>query len=197
MTLGDDGKTYTEVRWQNCRSEVERMTTATRIPLETYLTTSYEPDTEYVDGELEERNGGEYDHNMVQRAILFWFYMREREWRVRSVQEQRTRVDAGKVRIPDVSVFSREIPIEQVFTRAPLIAIEVLSPEDRHSRIEEKIRNYIAFGVANVWIVDPETRRGWDCSTGNWVGTERFAVADSPMYLSLPDIFAKIDEENI
>ena len=172
------------------------MATATQIPLQTYLTTSYDPDVEYVDGELAERNVGEFDHNLVQRAILIWFYLREREWHVRSIQEQRTRVGVNKVRIPDVSVFSRDVPVEQVFTRPPLAAIEVLSPEDRLSRIDEKIRDYIAFGVGNVWIVDPSTRAGWDCSTGDWVRAERFTVAGSPIYLSLPELFARIDEEN-
>jgi Uma2 family endonuclease len=172
------------------------MATATQISLETYLTTSYEPDVDYVDGVLEERNVGEFDHNMVQRAILFWFYLHEKEWRIRSIQEQRTKVASTKVRLPDVSVFSREIPIEQVFTRPQLIAIEVLSPEDRHSRIDKKVKNYIEFGVRNIWVVDPETRVGWDCSDGNWVHKDRFEVANSAIYLSLPALFAKMDEDN-
>ncbi len=86
------------------------MGTSTQISLETYLTTSYEPDVDYVDGVLEERNVGVYDHNAAQRAILIWFYIHEREWRIRSIQEQRTRVASTRVRIPDVSVFSRDIP---------------------------------------------------------------------------------------
>jgi Uma2 family endonuclease len=139
---------------------------------------------------------GEYDHNVVQMAILFWFHQQGREWRIRSIQEQRTKVASTKVRIPDVCVFSRDVPIEQVFTRPQLIAIEVLSPEDRHARINERLNNFRDFGVPNVWVVDPETRTGWDCSDGNWVRKERFEVANSPIYLSLPELFAKIDEDN-
>jgi Uma2 family endonuclease len=171
------------------------MATATYTSLETYLRTSYDPDVDYVDGELEERNVGEYDHTIVQRAILIWFYLREREWSIRSLQEQRTRVGATKVRLPDVSVFSRDVPIEQVFTHPQLIAIEVLSAEDRHYRVDEKIRNYIEFGIPHIWVVNPRTRAGWDCSDGNWVRQERFEVPGSPLYLSLPELFAKIDEE--
>lgn len=172
------------------------MAATTQISLETYLTTSYEPDVDYVDGVLEDRNVGEYDHNAVQMAILFWFHQRGKEWRIRSIQEQRTKVAATKVRIPDVCVFSRDVPIEQVFTRPQLIAIEVLSPEDRHSRVDARLNNFREFGVPNIWVVDPETRSGWDCSDGNWVRKERFEVADSPIYLSLPELFAKIDEDN-
>jgi hypothetical protein len=64
-----------------------------------------------VDITGQSRNVGEFDHNMIQRAILFWFYSHEKEWGIRAIQEQRTRVDSTKVRLPDVSIFSRELPI--------------------------------------------------------------------------------------
>jgi len=169
---------------------------ATQISLDTYLTTSYEPDVDYVDGVLEDRNVGEYDHQAAQMAILLWFYVHGKEWRIRSIQEQRTKVASTKVRIPDVCVFSRDIPIEQVFTKPQLIAIEVLSPEDRHSRIDARLSNLRSFGVPNLWVVDPATRCGWDCSDGNWVRKERFEVAGTPIYLSLTELFQKIDEDN-
>lgn len=172
------------------------MATTALVSLDTYLTTSYEPDVDYVDGVLEDRNVGEYDHNVMQMAILFWFHSHGKEWRIRSIQEQRTRVGATKVRIPDVCVFSRDGSPEQVFTRPQLIAIEVLSPEDRHSRIEARMSNLRDFGVPNLWVVDPQTRSGWDCSDGSWVRKERFEVAGTPIYLSLLELFAKIDEDN-
>ena len=146
---------------------------------------------EYVDGELEERNVGEFAHSMIQRAILFWFYLHEKEWGIRAIQEQRTLVDVTKVRLPDVSVFSRKIPIEQIFTRPQLIAIEILSPEDRdrgrHYRIAKKINDYMKFGVLNIWVVDSNTREGWDCSNGDWVRKERFEAANTPMYMTLTE----------
>ena len=120
----------------------------TAVSIEEYLSTAYEPDMDYVDGELEERNVGEYEHNVVQKRILFWFDRRAKEWRIRAVQEQRTRLSGSKVRISDVSVFSRDLPVEQVFTHPQMIAVEVLSPEDRHSRMDKKIRDYLDFGAA-------------------------------------------------
>jgi Uma2 family endonuclease len=172
------------------------MATTTHIPLEVYLRSSYEPDADYVDGDIEERNVGEYDHNAVQKAVLIWFYLHEKEWHIRSIQEQRTRVAPSRVRLPDVSVFSRDLPIEQVFTRPQLIAVEVLSPEDRHSKIDEKIQDYIKFGVQNVWVIDPKRRIGWDCSTGNWVRTDQFTAKQTTIYLSLSELFASIDFSN-
>ena len=45
------------------------MATTTHIPVEVYLRSSYEPDAEYVDGEIERRPPGEFDHASWQQAI--------------------------------------------------------------------------------------------------------------------------------
>jgi hypothetical protein len=45
------------------------MSTTVHLPLEVYLRSSYEPDAEYVDGEIEERPMGEDDHSAWQLAI--------------------------------------------------------------------------------------------------------------------------------
>ena len=169
------------------------MATATRIPIEQYLATSYEPDAEYVNGEVEERNAGEYDHSVVQWAILDWFRRHDKEWRTRTLQEQRTRLNSGNVRIPDVSVWSRSVPIQPVFTHPQLIAIEVLSPEDRQSRVQAKIEDYRRFQIPHIWIVDPAKRFGWDCSDGNWLRRTRFEVEGSPVYLDLEELFRDLD----
>ncbi|HUB77583.1 MAG TPA: hypothetical protein VMB03_02245 [Bryobacteraceae bacterium] len=52
---------------------------ATAVPLEEYLTTSYDPDCDYVDGEIQERNLGEYDQGRLQGAIFAYFYNRRKE----------------------------------------------------------------------------------------------------------------------
>jgi len=171
------------------------MATSTQVSLETYLSSVYEPDVDYVDGELEDRNVGHYDHSSVQQEIWLWFHMRAKEWRIRSVIEQRTRVAATRVRVPDVSIFPRSTPIEQVFSRPQLIAVEVLSPDDRRSRMDKKIQNYIDFSVPNIWVVDPQKREGWNCSDGNWLPAERFEVPNTAIYLSLEELFKKIDED--
>ena len=169
------------------------MATATQITLEHYLQTHFEPDAEYVGGEVQERNMGEYEHNTVQRAILLWFHLHDKAWQIRTIQEQRTRLTSGNVRIPDVSVWKRDVPVQPVFDQPQLIAVEVLSPEDRHSRVQEKIEDYRNFQVPNIWVVDPTKRLGWDCSDGNWTRKERFEVANSPIYLDLHDLFTELD----
>ncbi|HEY3707173.1 MAG TPA: Uma2 family endonuclease [Terracidiphilus sp.] len=170
------------------------MATSTRIPIEQYLKTPYEPDAEFVNGEIEERAMGEYDHNMVQWAILDWFRRHDKQWQTRSVQEQRTRLSADIIRIPDISVWERSVPIEPVFSHPQLIAIEVLSPEDRQSRMQGKVEDYRRFAVRHIWVVDPTRRVGWDCSDGNWMRATRFEVSGSPIHLDLDELFRELDD---
>jgi Uma2 family endonuclease len=109
------------------------------------------------------------------------------------MQEQRTGLRSGNVRLPDVSVFPRDLPIAQVYTCPQLIVIEVLSTEDRQSKVEEKIADYIDFGVANIWVIDPKKRIGWDCTSGDWIRKHRFEVEASPIHLSLDELFRQVD----
>jgi Uma2 family endonuclease len=169
------------------------MATSARIPVEQYLRTSYDPDAEFVDGEIEERSMGEYDHNIGQWAILDWFRKHDKEWQTRSVQEQRTRLSADNVRVPDVSVWARSVPVEPVFTHPQLIVVEVLSPEDRHSKVQQKIEDYRRFNVPHIWIIDPLQRIGWDCSNGNWIRTTHFSLEGSPIHLDLDELFRNLD----
>jgi Uma2 family endonuclease len=52
-------------------------------------------------------------------------------------------------------------PDEQIFTSPPFRCIEIVSPEDRMCRMQEKIDDYLGFGVRYVWLINPESRRAW------------------------------------
>ena len=43
--------------------------------------------------------------------------------------------------------------------RKVVAVIEVLSPEDRVSRYQQRLDDYRAMGVANVWVIDPMRAR--------------------------------------
>jgi len=128
------------------------------VPVEVYLSSSYEPDAEYVGGVIEERPMGEYDHSSWQHAIEFWFARSAKEWGIRVRPELRIQVSAGNFRVPDVTILDRNLPIEQVITHPPIAVFEILSPEDTLSRIMTKLGEYEQMGIQTILILDPNGR---------------------------------------
>ena len=137
------------------------MSTMVLVSVEEYLETSYRPDCDYVNGVIEERNVGQREHSGVQESVLAWYRSRRKELRLRAFPEQRIRVAPGRYRVPDVSVVPLPSPTERIFTTPPLIVIEILSPDDSFPKLQERLDDYLAMGIPNVWVIDPNSRRGW------------------------------------
>lgn len=166
-------------------------TTAATISVEEYLHSSYEPDVEYIDGQIEERNVGEIEHSALIAAIMQLFLQHAKEWQVRVLPDVRTQVSPTRFRVPDIVICSRSSQDKRIVRETPLVIIEVLSPEDRISHYHQRIADYRTMGVKAIWVVDPETRRGWDCSTGNWIETAQFQLA--PISMDLAAVFAELE----
>jgi Uma2 family endonuclease len=164
-----------------------------QISLGEYLRTSYHPDCDYVDGEVQERNSGEFDHAAVQGFLTNWFYQHRQDWQFHVLPEMRIRVSSARVRIADVCLVTRSQPIEQVLSRPPLAVIEILSPEDRISRYNERLSDYRHMGIGNVWVIDPAARVGYDCSAASWLPVDEFRVAGTPIFFLLGDLWAELD----
>ncbi len=173
------------------------MSTAAPLPVSVseYLHTSYQPDCDYVDGVIEERNLGELDHAEVQGALLLYLNQHKREWGIRTVPEIRVQTSPTRFRIADICIVSVAAPREQIIQTLPVAVIEVLSPEDRVPRYSVRLEDYRKMGVRNIWVIDPATRRGFDYSAGNWIETASFAAADGPIRIDLAALFASIDED--
>ena len=167
------------------------MATALRIPLHEYLGKSYRPDREYVDGEIRERNVGKYEHARVQALLARWFGNHEQEWGVQVVTEQRVKVSPTRVRIPDVALLTLGAQPD-VIVDAPLLAIEILSPDDSYSDTQERAQDYRLMGVETVWIIDPKTRTGRMCTGTEWGQAARLEVKGTPLYVNLTDIFSQL-----
>ena len=135
------------------------MATGVLMPLSEYLGQTYHPDCDYVDGNLEERNVGEISHSDAQSALNA--YVRYRVPGFWSGVEVRVQVKADRYRVPDVTITRGGKPAGRMITLPPEVAVEVLSPEDRAAGVQERIDDYLAFGVACVWVINPENRRAW------------------------------------
>jgi hypothetical protein len=172
------------------------MATATHFPISVseYLYTSFQPDCDYVDGVIEERDLGELEHAEVQRAFILWLSQQEREWGIRTLPK---------------SAFRRLRPVSALLTLPLLRSLRPASRSFRHrpSRLLRFFRPKIEFRAtpststttarcaSEISGSSIPTRKGFDCPTGNWIETAQFAGAGSGIHIDLTAIFAYIDED--
>jgi Uma2 family endonuclease len=134
------------------------MTGATQGTVEEYLATSYQPDCDYVDGEVLERNGGERGHSYVHKRLTILLGALEDRLDSSVWPEVRVQMNSTRFRVPDVCVYRGPGPADPVFREPPFLSVEILSPEDRVSRMEEKLGDYFGAGVEIVCVIDPVRR---------------------------------------
>jgi Uma2 family endonuclease len=138
------------------------MATATLVSVSEYLQTSYRPDCEYIDGEVRERNMGELDHSRLQMLLSRYLSNREVQWGIIVLPEQRVQVKSTRFRVPDVTVIAGPLPATPILIDPPFLCIEILSRGDSMYDVQERIDDYLAFGVQHVWVIDPRTRRAFE-----------------------------------
>jgi Uma2 family endonuclease len=168
------------------------MATQVRIAIADYLETSYRPDREYVDGEVRERNVGKWEHARLRALLAAWFLANESAWGVMGSTEQRTRVNSSRVRIPDLVVVAAG-PQPDVLVHPPVLVVEILSPDDSYSDLEERVADYRQMGVVAIWTIDPRTRTGRMCIGDDWKSARRLEVPGTPIYAELDDLFSFLD----
>jgi Uma2 family endonuclease len=166
-----------------------------RWTVQEYLRTSWSPDRELVDGRIEERNLGEKDHSVLQRYLTVLFALKCAEWGVEVFPSLRTQTKTRNFRVPDVLVVKAEDKFVRYITRPPLIAVEILSPEDTLQAMRDKAAEYRQFGVPNIWIIDPEARIAYRYAEAGLeeVRSGELAVSGTPIRVVLSEMFAELD----
>jgi Uma2 family endonuclease len=167
--------------------------TTSYVPVELYLRSEYEPDADYVDGVIEERNLGEWDHATWQQAIQRWFILHEAEWSVRVRPELRIQISPTRFRVADVVVVDRALATEQIITHAPLAVFEILSPDDTVKRAMRKLGDYEAMGIPQIWLIDPETNSCYLFTEGKLIPATHYGSPDHRMYFALSEVEPFLD----
>jgi len=172
------------------------MKAATLVPVEEYLRSTYRPDCDYVDGEVLERNVGERDHSELQGELIYYLRSKSRQWGIHIYPSQRVQVSARRFRVPDLCIVAGPEPEDQIFRQAPLVWIEVLSKDDTLERLQEKIDDFLNFGVCYVWVINPRSRRAWvHTSDGSREVKDGTLRTENPnIEVVLGDVFAGFDD---
>ena len=170
------------------------MPISTDVAVEEYLSTSYDPDREYIDGVVVERNLGERGHSRLQLLIGLYLASHERDWGVVTLTEHRVQVSPIRFRVSDVCLLRATDPVEPIVAAPPIVGIEILSRDDRMAAVREKVQDYVNMGVKHVWVIDPRERRGFNFTANAMEEPEDrvLNVADSKIRLPPNEIFCNL-----
>jgi Uma2 family endonuclease len=120
---------------------------------------------ELVDGTLVEKGMGHKESVVaVELSRLLANFVTDKDLGYCTGADDLVRVMPKLVRGPDVAFVSwntrpeRVIPQEQISTKVPDLAVEVLSPSNTRKEMQIKLKEYFLGGVKLVWIIDPEKR---------------------------------------
>jgi Uma2 family endonuclease len=143
------------------------MTTTVRLTLEQFLKRpETKPASEYEDGKVCRKTMPSTWHSVVQQllAVVFGLYLRERSIGQSGPELRCIFGLSGRKRayVPDyvfiVGAPPGFGPVNGPWHGAPDLAVEILSPDDRMTRVQRKLRFYLENGVRLVWLIDPENR---------------------------------------
>lgn len=149
--------------------------------------------SELVRGELRQMSPSGHVHGRTALEVgaRLWAFVREHRLGVTYAAETGflLRRDPDTVRAPDVAfvtnatLAARTVSPEGFFPGAPDLAVEVISPSDSYSEVEEKVAEWLDAGTQVVVVLDPRRKVATVYRSG--ADTTTLAAADQ---LSLPDL---------
>ncbi len=181
-----------EIRGRRAMLCFPQMATKAQITAEQYLHMTFEHDAEFVHGEIVERSMPDNVHSLIQFLILMEIGRLIRTHPLFPRPELRLRLEPRVFRIPDISVFGGQAPRESVPSTPPLLVIEILSKDDRHYNLMEKLEEYRVWGVSNIWVVDPLLKRLSFYTESGLQNASSLRLADYPLELTPAALFSDL-----
>ncbi|HEX5323017.1 MAG TPA: Uma2 family endonuclease, partial [Capsulimonadaceae bacterium] len=131
-------------------------------------------------------------HSKIQLRILMALGSLLQSCPLFPYPELRVRLEPGVYRVPDILVFEGEDPKQSVPSSPPLLVIEILSKDDRYLDLMQKLEDYQAWGVPNIWVVDPYSRRLSLYTASGLQNASSLALADYPFELTPATLFSDL-----
>jgi Uma2 family endonuclease len=92
--------------------------------------------------------------------------------------------------IADVAAY-RETPRDEIPTSPPFLVIEVISPDDRHQELLIKLKQYRAWGIEHIWVLEAELQEFHVYSEDGLVWVDSFELPEFGFKVSAAELFAE------
>ena len=153
------------------------------LSVEEYFTGEYDPEFEYVDGELIATNIGELRHSAVKANLVYHLAAKYRDTK-KIFPSLTTKITETRFRLIDVCV-TQGVPSGLYLEEPPVVAIEILSEQDRPTEFLAKLADYAALGVSDIWVVDPTQKQMYVFENGSMVSVSGNVIASAKLNLEL------------
>src|SRR5262249_25461028 len=131
-----------------------------------------------------ERNIGDWLHSLTQSNIIYALGRKYR--RFYALPALRSNTAPTRYRLPDVTVLLSRPATDYMFDPAHIV-IEILSEDDRMTKVLEKLAEYESKGVPHIWLVDPRLKLMSVYQSGDLKHVETFRAGD--IELSSAEVF--------
>ncbi|MEH2372843.1 Uma2 family endonuclease [Nostoc sp.] len=121
------------------------------------------PASEYIDGEIIQKPMAQGKHSTIQGELIITVNLTVKPKRIARAYPELRCTFGGKSIVPDVSVFTwQRIPrdengqVANVFKASPDWTIEILSPDQRQTKVTKNILHSLNYETQMGWLIDPE-----------------------------------------
>ena len=124
------------------------MLARTQIGVEEYLGLVFNdrPEPDYVHGEVVERALPTPIHSQIQAALILLLAPLRQRMRLFLLPELRVQIEPRLFRVADLAVYRESLPQGRYATIPAYLAVEIVSPDDRHSELTERLEELPALG---------------------------------------------------
>lgn len=168
-----------------------QMATNAQVTAEQCLHMTFEYDAEFVNGELVERALPDLDHSRIPARLCFELEELHSRFRLHPCIGIRMRLAEGLYRVADVAVFS-SLRWEDYPEQPPLLIAEIVRQDERHHYRMEKLEEYRVWGVANIWVVDPLSKRLSVYTASGLQNASSLALPGYPLELTPAVLFSDL-----
>ena len=121
------------------------------------------PASEFINGQIIQKPMPQGHHSIIQRQLVLSIESKLKPQKIASAYPELRCSFGGRAIVPDVVIVTNErIPRDEngytanVFAIAPDWTIEILSPDQSHTKVAKNILHCIQHGTQMGWLIDPE-----------------------------------------